>query len=583
MHFTRGAVQQPLSLKKMKQRCLIRRLCALLSALLFLCFETAIAQTGEKPGSDGKSASPFPGSQELAACIAEGVLAFQIASEGRENYTDWFYAELLGKPGSEWIILTLIQYGYPIDVDACIRYLDEIVQGTRVLSASEQMKYALTYYALGAADSECIHKALAESVGAQGVMSYIYGLHLLNNGLKSPLYTAEALVDALLSMRKSDGGWAVMGNYSDSDVTSMALQALAPYCREDGEVKAAVENALDFLSTKQLDDGAFSGFGGGENPESTAQAIIALCALGIDPDTDERFIKSGSSALDGLALFRLDDGSFCHQFGAGYNATSTLQSFMAAVSLLRFYSGKDSIYLFDGVYAKLDALPEQTAGETKNAKNELENALQKEEPIPYKIIALLICLALLLLTLAVLWLKGKRNYKSYLFAALCFAAAAAVILLTNFESRNSYYSGERVKKPDAIGSVSMTIRCDTIKAYIAQNEFIPEDGILLPMTEFNINRGETAYDILTQAAREYSIQLDSTGSGISLLYVKGIGFIYEYEFGEQSGWMYYVNGIAPSVNSAEYVLSDGDVIQWMYSRDIGQDLKDYILKPDSRQ
>ena len=44
--------------------------------------------------------------------------------------------------------------------------------------------------------------------------------------------------------------------------------------------------------------------------------------------------------------------------------------------------------------------------------------------------------------------------------------------------------------------------------------------------------------------------------------------------------MYYVNGVAPSVNAGEYALKDGDVIQWMYSLDIGADIQDYIFKPE---
>ena len=505
---------------------------------------------------------------ERAYALAGSILDNQISRAGKTDYESWLREGLFTQAGSEWYLLNLIQLEKPMDVEAAVAYLDDALAGARVLSASEQLKYALVYCALGQRDNAHVLKALEESVGAQGVMSCIYGLHLLNNGLESPRFTREELINVLLDQRKSDGGWAVMGLYGDTDVTAMALQALAPYSEKDENVKAAVDGALAFLSAKQVDNGAFMGFGGGENPESTAQVVIALCALGIDPLQDARFIKNGFSALDGLQSFALEEGGYCHQIGAPYNATATMQSFMTAVSLWRLYEGKGSVYLFDGVRETLE-------------KNEQSPKEKKASPVSYKTVALLIISDVLLICFVVLFLRGKRNYKSYLFAFLLCGALALVIALTNFQSTKEYYNADELQKPNAVGSVRMTIRCDTIRSHAAENEFIPADGVILPMTEFKIDAGETAYDILTQAARRYNIRLDSTGSAFAMLYVKGIQYIYEYEHGEQSGWMYYVNGIAPSVNAAEYVLSDGDVIQWMYSLDIGQDLQDYIIKPDS--
>ena len=64
----------------------------------------------------------------------------------------------------------------------------------------------------------------------------------------------------ILSYQCSDGGWALMGDESDVDMTAMALTALAPY-KDDVEVKAAVDAALAYLSDAQQDDGGFMGWG----------------------------------------------------------------------------------------------------------------------------------------------------------------------------------------------------------------------------------------------------------------------------------------------------------------------------------
>ena len=45
------------------------------------------------------------------------------------------------------------------------------------------------------------------------------------------------------------------------------------------------------------------------------------------------------------------------------------------------------------------------------------------------------------------------------------------------------------------------------------------------------------------------------------------------DYGEMSGWMYRVNGEFPDVGCGAYQLRDGDVIEWLYTREIGRDLE----------
>ena len=47
-------------------------------------------------------------------------------------------------------------------------------------------------------------------------------------------------------------------------------------------------------------------------------------------------------------------------------------------------------------------------------------------------------------------------------------------------------------------------------------------------------------------------------------YVSSIGGLSEGMFGAQSGWKYYVNGSAPNTSCVNYVLKDGDRVQWSY-------------------
>ena len=58
-----------------------------------------------------------------------------------------------------------------------------------------------------------------------------------------------------------------------------------------------------------------------------------------------------------------------------------------------------------------------------------------------------------------------------------------------------------------------------------------------------------------------------------MIYIVGLGYIYEFEFGDLSGWKYYVNGVSPSVGCDQYTLKDGDSIKWLYSLELGNDIE----------
>ena len=152
------------------------------------------------------------------------------------------------------------------------------------------------------------------------------------------------------------------------------------------------------------------------------------------------------------------------------------------------------------------------------------------------------------------------------------------MLVTDISSAEEYYSGDKKIKDNAVGTVNMEIRCDTIAG---RAEHIPADGVILPPVAFDIEAGDTVFDILTEAAQTYGIQVENKGSAggaHGMVYISGINYIYEYDFGDLSGWVYHVNGIAPSRSCGEYELSDGDRIEWLYTCEIGHDLDEVYEK-----
>ena len=124
---------------------------------------------------------------------------------------------------------------------------------------------------------------------------------------------------------------------------------------------------------------------------------------------------------------------------------------------------------------------------------------------------------------------------------------------------------------------TLSIRCGTIldnwdwldpdKA-----ELVPADGVILSPEEVPFEEGETVFDLLRRQTRAHSIHMEATFTpGYGSSYVEGIANLYEFDCGQQSGWVYLVNGVSPGYGSSQYVLSPGDTVEWVYTCDLGRD------------
>lgn len=185
----------------------------------------------------------------------------------------------------------------------------------------------------------------------QGINGPIYALIALDtNNYKTEDETIRMqYVDYILGKEIAGGGWALSGNSADPDITAAALQALARY-RDISEVSASAERAIDKLSSMQQKDGGFASWGT-VNAESIAQVIVALCAWGIDPGTDERFVKNGNSAVDALlSFYSEDDAAFRHVVNGSVNGIATDQACYALVAYDRFLNGRNSLYDMTDVF-----------------------------------------------------------------------------------------------------------------------------------------------------------------------------------------------------------------------------------------
>lgn len=137
---------------------------------------------------------------------------------------------------------------------------------------------------------------------------------------------------------------------------------------------------------------------------------------------------------------------------------------------------------------------------------------------------------------------------------------------------------EDVEIGDAEYTCTLSISCATILDNMdlckkEKRELVPEDGwILKPMT-VTFYEGESVFNILQRTCKQQKIHMEFENTPIyNSAYIEGINNLYEFDVGNTSGWMYKVNGWFPNYGCSRYQLKDGDVIEWVYTCDLGKDV-----------
>ena len=126
---------------------------------------------------------------------------------------------------------------------------------------------------------------------------------------------------------------------------------------------------------------------------------------------------------------------------------------------------------------------------------------------------------------------------------------------------------------------TIEIRCDTIlnnkkDLRPGLDVYVPDSGTILPATTVTFTEGETVFDVLKRICDERSIQIEYSFTPMyGSYYVEGINNLYEFDCGQQSGWMYKVNGWFPNYGCSSYKLEAGDTIVWAYTcKGLGTDV-----------
>ena len=302
---------------------------------------------------------------EYARLLAEQSEHLEKIYETTGDYMSGLGTPGVGSIGGEWMSLGLARSGRTVPTgyyEAVVEYVKANADENERLHRAKVTDNARIILALTAIGKDVTNvgghnllKGLDNMayVQKQGINGPIWTLIALDshNYATSGDVTREKLIQVILDALLPDGGWTLGGDTADADMTAMAIQALAPYYETDATVKAAVDRALDTLSAMQRPDGGFASWGT-VNSESCAQVLVALTALGIDPTTDSRFVKNGSTVLGALAGFYVDGGGFRHIAGGGLNGMATEQGYYALAAYYRLLDGKTSLYDMSDVTIK---------------------------------------------------------------------------------------------------------------------------------------------------------------------------------------------------------------------------------------
>ncbi|MFC5448856.1 DUF4430 domain-containing protein [Paenibacillus aestuarii] len=121
--------------------------------------------------------------------------------------------------------------------------------------------------------------------------------------------------------------------------------------------------------------------------------------------------------------------------------------------------------------------------------------------------------------------------------------------------------------------VSTTILDHMDKFNKDKREVLPADGVIYKARQVTFYEGESVFDVLLREMKSSKIHMEFSMTPMyNSNYIEGINNIYEFDCGELSGWMYKVNGWFPNYGSSRYMLKDGDVIEWVYTCDLGRDV-----------
>ena len=256
--------------------------------------------------------------------------------------------------GDEWLIYALLRNGVEISSDVQDAYYQSAAAEVKKWNADQKPtdieRVALTLTVMGKDITDvdgtdlvsmiCNSEKLSD--GSNELIYALMALDAANAAIPADAkWSRNTIIEAMLGFQNENGGFGLTGKDSTSvDMTAMALQALAPY-QERTEVKEAIDRAVSCLKEEMRDD-----FGYGTS-ESTAQVLLALSCLGIDPTSAEvGFGTPNFNMITNLMKYRQNDGGFSHL--SNLTKSQEMSTVQVLQALDAYKKGTNTYWLING-------------------------------------------------------------------------------------------------------------------------------------------------------------------------------------------------------------------------------------------
>lgn len=590
-----------------------------------------------------------------------------------------------GRSPEDWYVLAMAKMGLKLDYTKYANTLFEVCKDPEPTDVEQYRRY-LTARAMGYDD---IPGTAPEKLKDKGIMSAIYRGYAVAAGRASSSFVYGETQSALIALKLADGGYALMGETSDVDVTAFVLQAYGALLGAQGknaagaELANAVRGGFAVLGKRQSADGGYASFGT-ENSESGAMVLLALAAF-----SDEDISAEVRNSVDASALIAATDrfqtakGGFAHALSDGVasleNDLATAQvmcAYAAYASYLKGASGrlypvkaaaapvepttqkptekpteasteettakqteasteettkketeastqettakgtevseeetteetaeKSTEESAEGSTAETEAetrestteemttLPEETttsveSTEISSAESTTEAITEENNPSApteetnieeseeasstststIRWIMTAVVAGLILLAFLANLFSRRKSKLNYILILIFGVAALAFIWLSKItmpEQATQKQQQSYLERLPAQGEFRIEISID---------QRVEGEEMLLTPRLVTVSADDTVFEILDRVTKAYGISIDYTKSMVGTVYVRGIGGHAEFDRGAGSGWVFLVNGTLATTDAGSVKLSEGDVLRWAYTLDLGKDV-----------
>lgn len=315
------------------------------------------------------------------------------------------------------------------------------------------------------------------------------------------------------------------------DMSSVTVWA-APYvllANMQGGVKLTdqqIETLIATIAAAESNGILGSSYGGAyyADPDTTGAAMAALSAY-----TDR---SSAKTLLDKLVR-----GAANHVAGAGYYSNANSDA-MLIIGFIAAGVDPETVLCASGITLVEDMLRYANDANNGFLYAGEDNALATEQGFRA------------LVALAQFRANGGKAYNIYNFSK------------TAVKPGHATGSGEPdvpVNPPEENEDITVTVSIRT------------PAGMWMDGKSVTVKKGSTVYHAFIEALRDSGITQSGAASGYVRSMTKG-GVTYgEFTHGDNSGWLYKVNGVLPNVALTQKKLADGDDILWYYTTDWKQD------------